>query len=162
MDRKIKKKKSAWVKIKKIARATWKEFLEFVKKMYKNFMALPTKVRYIVYIWFFVILLILILIIGSVSSSKFMNEYVEIENTISKAALEYIEYKGIYPVKDNELILDMEVLKDSNYLEEDDITDNTCSGFSAIYYKDVDKEYVVKSYINCKKYTTKGYLEYKK
>ena len=44
---------------------------------------------------------------------------------------------------------------------DDDIKENKCEGFSVSYYDDKKEDYVINSYINCKKYTTRGYSDYK-
>lgn len=45
--------------------------------------------------------------------------------------------------------------------KDDYLIEDTCEGFSLVYYDDVAEEYVVSSYINCGKYTTKEYSDYK-
>ena len=49
----------------------------------------------------------------------------------------------------------------SNDLTEEDIAHKSCDGFSIVYYDDEQDEYVIDSYLNCKKYTSKNYWDYK-
>jgi hypothetical protein len=52
-------------------------------------------------------------------------------------------------------------LKEEKYLSTTAIDDDTCDGFSVVYYDDDKSEYVIDSYLNCKRYTSKYYWDYK-
>lgn len=139
----------------------FKKIGSYFKNLYLKFMALPNKLRCIIYIWSVAVILILILIFGTASNNKLIDRYQNIENIINEAALQYVEVNEIYPSRDNKLKLDVEVLKDLNYVTSKEIDDDTCEGYSLVYYDDESDSYTSKTYINCKKYTTTDYFDYK-
>ena len=153
--KKVNKKKSFSFK------KMFKKIRTFFKNLYLKFMALPNKLRYIIYIWSVAVILILILIFGTASNNKLIDRYQNVENIINEAALKYVEVNEIYPSRDNKLKLDVEVLKDLNYVTSKEIDDDTCEGYSLVYYDDESDSYTSKTYINCKKYTTTDYFDYK-
>ncbi len=153
--KKVNKKKSFSFK------KMFKKIGTFFKNLYLKFMALPNKLRYIIYIWSVAVILILILIFGTASNNKLIDRYQNVENIINEAALKYVEVNEIYPSRDNKLKLDVEVLKDLNYVTSKEIDDDTCEGYSLVYYDDESDSYTSKTYINCKKYTTTDYFDYK-
>lgn len=156
-----KKKKINFKKIKKVFKKLIKAIIDEVKEFWNKFIDLPKKVRLIIYIWLGVVVVIFALILASHNNTNFLSNYYKIEGAMDVAALDYVESNNLYPTKDSKLKLDLNVLRDYNYIYDDEITDNTCKGFSMIYYDDIDEKYVVDSYVNCDKYTTKGYGDYK-
>ena len=80
---------------------------------------------------------------------------------MNAGAIDYVTTYSLYPTKDSKLKLDLEILKEDNHIYPEDIKDKSCVGFSLIYYDDKDEKYVADSYINCEKYTTKGFSDYK-
>ena len=50
---------------------------------------------------------------------------------------------------------------EEKYLNSAILNDNTCEGVSVVYYDDNKNDYVVDSYLNCKRYTSKNYWDYK-
>lgn len=156
------KKKRKKSKLKRIFIEIYKSLLLFLKSTFAKFMLIPKKVRFIIYVWTVILLVICILIIGSSNNSSFLKKYKESENKISEAALDYVKTNEFYPIKENKLVLDIEFLKENNYLYKEDISDKTCRGISVVYYDDLKDDYIINSFINCKKYTTKGFNNYKK
>lgn len=159
--KKLKRKKINFKKIKKSFINLAKKIVKKVKELWAKFMALPSKVRYIVYIWSVVFLIVVVLIVASRNNNEFLKDYQNLENAMSSGALDYVNSHSLYPVKDNKLKLDLELLTEDNYVYEEDINDKSCVGFSLVHYDDKDEKYVVSSYINCDKYTTDGYSDYK-
>lgn len=162
--KKVKEKKN----IKDFGKLLKKYFLKFVSFMknfvvdlYKKFMELPKKVRYIIGVWVVVVILLVSFIACSNSSKKFYEKYTLFEQNISARALEYVKDRGIYATQDHKLVLDLEILKEENYIGGSELIDNTCEGISVIYYNDEKDEYVIDSYVNCDDYTSKNYWDYK-
>lgn len=161
MERKRTRKKFTLKKVKNILLKVWKNIVQFFKSLYERFMSLPAKVRYIVYVWFTVVVVIILIIILANSNNKHIDNYVAIEKSINEATLKYVEDNELYPLTENKLKLDYNVLVDNKYLSDKELKENNCEGFSVSYYDDAKEEYVINSYINCKKYTTKYYSDYK-
>ena len=162
--KKVKEKKN----IKDFGKLLKKYFLKFVNfiknfvvDLYKKFMELPKKVRYIIGVWVVVVILLVSFIVCSNSSKKFYEKYTLFEQNISARALEYVKDRGIYATQDHKLVLDLEILKEENYIGGSELIDNTCEGISVIYYNDEKDEYVIDSYVNCDDYTSKNYWDYK-
>lgn len=156
-----KRKKFTLKKVKKAIVNLFKKISNKIKSLYKQFMSLPSHIRKIIYVWGIVILLILLLALISTNNTEHLNKYANIEAEMNKSALDYVKTNNIIPGEENKLRLDLNVLKDFDYIYDDVITDSTCEGFSLVYYKEETSDYVINSYINCKKYTTKGYSDYK-
>jgi len=154
------KKKNILENIKNFFKKLWQIISNFFKKLWKKFMKLPKYIRLIVYVWLIVLLIILILIYSSHKNSLYNNKYEQFENEITEATKSYLEDNNIYPSIDKKLKLDINFLIDDGELYEDTITDKTCLGFSISYYNDQTEDYVIDSYLNCKHYTTNGYLDY--
>ncbi|MGN1371880.1 MAG: hypothetical protein ACI4XM_06380 [Candidatus Coprovivens sp.] len=155
------KKKSILKKMKIVFTRLLKKIVNWFKELWKKFMSLPSKTRYIVYVWLVIFILIISLILLSNSNKVFLQDYIDTENAISSGALDYVTSNSLYPVKENKLKLDLDFLREDNYVYDSAIKDNSCTGFSLVYYDDKNEDYVVNSYINCDKYTTKGYSDYK-
>ncbi len=134
---------------------------KFVKKLYDKFMELPKKIRLIIYVWVIVVFVLLVFIGATNGSKKFYSEYQDMENKLTAQALKYVKNKNIYATKDNKLVIDLETLKETNYVDASIVSDDTCEGISVVYYDDNKDDYVVSSYLNCKRYTTKNYWDYK-
>lgn len=149
-------------KLKKVVNKICDKIVRLIKKMYDNFMTIPLNIRKVIYIWCAVVLVIILLVGFSSANTSFLNKYKDMENVMNVSALDYVESNKLYPVKDNKLKIDLNLLKDYNYIYSSDITDKSCEGFSVVYYNDIKKEYVINSYINCDNYTTKGYSDYLK
>ena len=149
-----KKKKNSF---KRVLKRTLRKTVEFFVNLKNKFMSLPKKARYIIYVWVAVLVVILVLIIGSNASSKKLDEYHAIEQTLTEASKSYVTKNGITPNVGKKLRVDLDMLKDSKYIKDEDITDKTCIGYSVVYYNEETSEYVINSYINCKHYTTKNY-----
>lgn len=161
MEKVKKKKKFTLKKVKKAVQSLWKRVANAIKSVYKQFMSLPSHIRKIIYVWTIIIIVILLLALLSTNNTEHLNKYANIEMEMNKSAIDYVETNDIIPNEENKLKLDLNVLKDFNYIYDDVITDPTCEGFSVVYYNETEEAYIAKSYINCKKYTTKGYSDYK-
>lgn len=134
---------------------------EKIKFTYDCFMQLPKYVRSIIYVWMLVIFVIIGLVIVSSRNTNFLSDYKDFEKIMSDSALDYVKTNEFYPTEDSKLKVDMHVLIDYGHMYEEDIVDKSCSGFSIVYYDDKEEDYRVESYLNCKKYTTDGYNDYK-
>ncbi len=168
MEKKVNKRKNWTKKVKRSILRLLRNFVTWIKGLYNNFMNLPKKIRLIIGVWVIVILLIVIFIIAGSANNKFLNKYKEYEKTVNEAALNYVKENKIYPLEDNKLILDINALIDNNYLSSKDIDDKTCEGFAVIYVKgdvtvenEANAEFNINTYLNCDKYTTEGYSDYK-
>ena len=157
----VKKKKFTLKKVKRFFINLFKLIGEFFKNLYNKFMSLKKHVRYIVYVWAGVFLLIIILIIISVSNNRFKADYVQIENKINDAALRYVKDNNLYPLRANKLEVSLDMLKDFGYIRESEIEDSSCCGYAKVYYDTDTDSYTSTPYINCKKYTSEGYKENK-
>ena len=43
--------------------------------------------------------------------------------------------------------------------KEENVANKTCNGFAVVYFNEEEEKFESKGYINCKKYTTKGYKD---
>lgn len=148
-------------KSKKFFIKIWNYIKRFLKNLKDKFMELPKKVRLVIYVWAVVLLLLLIFIEATSSSKKFFNKYSTFESNVSAAALEYVKDKNIFATIDKKVHVELAILREEKYVDATDIDDNTCEGVSVIYYDDSKSEYVVDTYLNCDKYTSKYYWDYK-
>lgn len=155
MEEKKTVKKSSGFKA--TVRRLWRKFLAFTKRKYNQFMALPKHIRIITYVWVVIILLILIIILGSISNNKFQKQHKEMEERIAKVAVTYAQDNLIYGSSDNKERIDIEALIDNSYINRDEFADKTCKGFVVLSYDEEAEKVAAKTYLNCKKYTTKGY-----
>lgn len=151
---KKKKKRFTLKKVKKIINNFFVEVKEFIGKI-------PAKVKIVIVIWLVIFLLLLFMIFASNANKKFLNEYYNIESKMNDSALKYVTQKEIYPTNSKPLKLSLDTLIDFKYLDSQLLDNKVCQGYSVIYYNDVDKDYVVNSYLNCTKYTSDGYNENK-
>lgn len=167
MENKMTKKKKVvpfkkkMVRLVKRFKKLGKLFVEEVKNLWNKFMSLSKTVRSIVYIWCGVVLVVLVIIVAGHSNNEFLSDYKSLEEKMNDATIDYVQGYRVYRGYDNKLKLDLEVLKEEKLITDDDIADKSCEGFSIVYYDDIDAEYHVDSYINCSKYTTEGYNDYK-
>lgn len=158
---KKRKQKFTLKKVKKLFLDIWKNVCKFFKTLYGRFMNLPQNVRSIIYVWAVVVFIVVLMIVLTSSNNQFLKQYVTIENEMNASTLDYVKSNELYAVSSNKLKLDLNVLLDYDYLYEDAISDKTCEGFSLVYYDEEKEDYDVDSYINCDKYTTSGYSDYK-
>ncbi len=156
-----KKKKFTLKKVKKIIINFFKNLGLKIKELFKKFMGLPKHIRLITYIWIVVIILLVLFAILSNANNKLLEKYSYYETEMNNAAIDYVKTNNLIPGEGNKLKLDLNFLMDYDFLYKDTITDSTCRGFSIVYYDENNEDYVAKSYLNCKKYTTKGYSDYK-
>lgn len=145
----------------KTLKKLWLAIKTLVVDLYKKFMELPKKVRYVIGVWVLVVVILLVFIGGADSTNKFYAKYAKYEEAITKKALIYVNQNNIYATRDNKLIVDLEVLKEGNFVTKNDIDDDTCEGISVVFYDDEKDDYVIDSYLNCKKYTSENYWDYK-
>lgn len=148
-------------KIKRIFKEIGKSIGEFFKKLWQKYKELPSKVKLIGFIWLIILIVIVVLITSSSSNNKTLKAYHEYETKINDAALKYVENNNYYGTRDNKVKVDLEELKDANLITEKDLPDNTCKGYSLTYYDDETSSFNSVSYINCKKYTSEDYYDYK-
>ena len=162
MDKKTTKKKNIiFKKIKKRFLKILYAILDFFENLFIKFKSLKKHVRYIIYVWSLVFIIIVALIVLSFKNTKFKEDYVEMEKQLNEAALKYTEKNGLYPPRANKLKLQLDMLEDFGYVDSSVIKDDSCIGYARVYY-DSDKDtYSSDSYLNCKKYTTKGYFDNK-
>ena len=149
-----KKKKRTF---KRTVKRALRKTIQFFVNLKNKFMSLPAKLRYIIYVWVAVLFVIIVLIIGSNASTKKLDKYHAFEQALTNASKEYVTKNSITPNVGKKLKLDLDMLKDSKYIKSEDITDNTCRGYSIVYYNEETSEYVINSYLNCKHYTTKDF-----
>ena len=148
-------------KLKKSFKKIFNNFKKFCIKLWNMFLELPKKSRIIILVWIAILAIILLIICFSNNTNKFYDKYATFENNISTKALRYVEENDIFTTKDNKLVINLEILQQENYVTTDDISDKTCEGISVVYYDDAKDEYVVDTYLNCEKYTSKNYWDYK-
>ena len=158
----IKKKFKVLIKkLKKLLKRIFNYLKNIVVQIWDKFITLPKKIRFLIYVWGGVILLIILFIVVTNSTKIFVKKYENYESTLSEVALNYVKDNGIYATKANKFKLDLETLKDEGYLNSLMIDDDTCEGISVVYYDDFNEEYRAESYLNCDKYTTTNYWDYK-
>lgn len=157
----VKKKKISFKKIKKLFAKIGQAIVDKVKALCKKFKALPDTTKHIVYVWSVILVVIIVLIIVSSSNNDFLKDYQNLEKSMNNGALDYVKTNELYPGKDNKLKLDLDFLLEDNYVYEDEVKDKSCYGFALVHYNDEEEDYVVSSYINCDKYTTEGFSDYK-
>lgn len=167
MEKEVKKKKRSKISI--AFKNIWKRIKKFFSKIGKvfkrlilKFKKLPKYVKNIVYIWLVIIIVIILLIVLCGKNKLFIGGYNDLEESMNVATLKYVKENEVYPAKGNKLNLDLQFLTDEGYIHESEIKDKTCSGYSNVYYDDVKKNYVVKSFLKCRKYKTAEYDDYKK
>ena len=148
-------------KVKRIFKEIGKSISEFFKGLWNKFQTLPTKVKAIGGLWLVIIIVIIILISTTSSNKNILKTYQGYEKLINEATLKYIEANQYYGTRDQKIKVDLEELKDEKLITDSNIPDNTCKGYSLAYYDDSTEEYKAVSYINCKKYTSKDYYDYK-
>ena len=92
---------------------------------------------------------------------KIVNQsyYISKVNEMTDAAQKYIYDKDI-KLSTNKTKISMATLVGSNYMDtiKDSITGKSCYGYSIAYY-DVNNIKIIKSYIKCDNYESKGYGE---
>ena len=155
-----KKKSTSNVLVRKIRRFFKRLINNIVKgckNAYSSFMKLKSHVRAIIYVWVIIFFVFVIFLIGSSINNKFVDKYTKIENALSEASLIYVTENDVYPTKSKPVKLSMDMLIADGYLNSVRVTDDTCKGYSSVYYDNTHNEYKITSYVNCKKYTTKGY-----
>ena len=153
----LKKKKNNF---KKNLKKVWKKIKSFFASTIDKIKNTNKTVKIIVLVWFFVVLIIVGLITLCAVSNSSREEYYDMEKAMDVATLDYVQATGIYPTKDSKAKIPMESLVLDNYLYESDIVDKSCTGYSIVFYNGDDKVYSIESYINCDKYTSKGYNDY--
>jgi hypothetical protein len=159
MEEKTKKVEKKPVGFKAKLKRGWKKVVLYIKKKYAEFMKLPKRVRMITYIWLIVLLVLLIVILGTVINNKAQNKYKDMEETIAHAGLKYAEDNLIFASEEEKTKIEMELLIDRSYMFKENVANKTCNGFAVIYFNEEEEKFESKGYINCKKYTTKGYKD---
>lgn len=160
-NKKKTKKKFTLKKIKRIFINLLREIGNLFKELFNKFMKLSAPVRAITCVWAVIAVLLILLVFAGSSNSKFLGSYSELENKMNEAAINYLKEYNLYPLSTNKEKIDIQLLLEFSTLYESDIFDDTCVGYSAGYYDEDSDDYVVKSYLNCKKYTTEGYSKNK-
>ncbi len=148
-------------RVKRIARNVIKELGNSFKSLIDKFNKLPEHIKKIIEVWAVVVVIIIIIILASTSNKKYLDDYYELENGIVESTLRYVKKNEIYPVKESKLKLDINELDEFGGLERQELDEKKCVGFTMTYYDEETDEYIIKPYINCDKYTTKDYNEYK-
>lgn len=160
-NKKKTKKKFTLKKIKRIFINLLKEIGGFFKSLYNKFIRLSFQVRAIIGVWTVICILLVALVFAGSSNSKFLGSYSELESKMNEATVNYFKTYKLYPVYSNKEKVDIQVMLEFSTLYKADIFDDTCEGYSLGYYDEEIDDYVVDSYLNCKKYTTKGYSDNK-
>ncbi len=154
-----KKKITFGKKVKRTFKKAIRGIVKFFVNLKDKFMSLSKTVRYIIGVWFIVLLVIIVLVVGSNKTAKNLDSYHEIEKKLSDAALTYVLKNDLYPNIGKKLKIDMNLLLDEKYLDSSYVTDKTCIGYSIVFYDEEEEDYDINSYINCKHYTTKNFAE---
>lgn len=157
------RKRSFLNKLKRCFVEAVKELGESCRKLFKKFVALPSKIKIIGGIWIVIFIIILALVISSSNNKKNMKIYQGYEETINKAALEYVERNNLYATRYSKLKIDLEELKDARLITDEDVSDNSCRAYTLVYFDDNKEEYVGNTYLHCLKfkYKTDDYDTYK-
>lgn len=148
-------------KIKRIFIEIFKSIGNFFKNLYTKFKNLPSKVKAIIIVWLIILIIIIVLIIGTSTNRKTVDVYNKFENVMNNASLEYVQNNSLYGTRDQKIKVDLEELKDANLINTSDIPDNSCKGFSLVYYDDATETNISSTYINCKDYTSEEYYDFK-
>lgn len=155
------KKKFTLKKVKRVFINLIREIGNLFKGLFNSFMKLSATTRAIACVWAVIAVLLIGLVFAGSSNSKFLSTYNDLENKMNEAAVNYLKEYNLYPLSTNKEKIDMHLLLNFSTLYETDIFDDTCVGYSIGYYDEDSEDYVVKSYLNCKKYTTEGYSKSK-
>lgn len=160
MDKK-KRKKFSWKRFKRIMKNLGKVFKEEILNFLNKIKNLSTPLKNILKIWILIFIIILVMLIVCNSNNKMIAKHQKIENAVKIAAQEFVKKEELYSSANQRLNVDMNVLLDNGFLDSSKVTDKTCNGYASIYWNEKKEEYVIESYINCKRYTTDGYKENK-
>lgn len=151
-------------KAKEVSRKKRSNLVKKIKKMSSKIInivrGVDKKTKSIIMVWVVVVVLILLMALLVTSSNENREKYYKMEKAMTDAVLDYVKTEGIYPVKDSKANIPLESLVLGNYLYKSDIADDSCKGYSVVYYNGDEEQYVVESYISCDKYTTKYYSDY--
>lgn len=137
-----------------------KKFKKIFSKIVNKIKGIDSKVKSIIVVW--VIIVVTIVLMASLVSCSNQNraKYYKMEDAMTAAVLDYVETEKIYPVKDSKANIPLESLLLGNYLYKSDVADDSCKGYSIVYYNGDEEQYVVESYISCDEYTSKYYGDY--
>lgn len=147
------RKKFTLKKVKKI-------FVSKLNKMVSSFNNLDVNVRKVIVLWAVIILIVVASVVFCAINNNFLKKKHTIEDYMKEATMTYVTTKKIYPTDGSPLIMSMDALRNLNYLFDDEVTDDTCKGYTKTVYRineNDDGEYLIESFISCKNYTTKGY-----
>ena len=151
-------------KSKEVSRKKRSNFVKKIKKIFSKIVnkikSIGTKTKAIVLVWVVIILLIVLMALLVSTSNESRAKYHKMEKAMTDAVLDYVKTEEIYPVKDAKANIPLESLLLGNYLYKSDVADDSCKGYSIVYYNGDEEQYVVESYISCDKYTTKYYSDY--
>ena len=151
-------------KAKEVSRKKRSNFIKKIKKIFSKVVNkiknMDSKTKSIIVVW--TIIIIVIALMGLLVSSSNQNraKYYKMEKAMTDAVLDYVETEEIYPVKDSKANIPLESLLLGNYLYKSDVADDSCKGYSIVYYNGDEEQYVVESYISCDEYTSKYYSDY--
>lgn len=136
----------------------------FLKKIKRKVIKLMDKLKssskqfkILLIMWLTIILIVILLFILCSNNNKNIKNHKKMEKAIAAASLLYVEENEIYPTVYQKLKLNMQTLVESEVLDEDDVTDKSCEGYSIIYYDESEEKYQIDSYLKCDKYVTDGY-----
>lgn len=151
-------------KAKEVSRKKRSNLVKKVKKIFSKMVSkikgIDSKTKSIIVVWAIILVVILLMALLVSSSNENREKYYKMEKAMTDAVLDYVKTEGIYPVKDSKANIPLESLVLGNYLYKSDIADDSCKGYSVVYYNGDEEQYVVESYISCDKYTTKYYSDY--
>jgi hypothetical protein len=151
-------------KAKEVSRKKRSNFIKRIKKIYSKVVnkvkSIDKKTKLIIAVWLVILLIICLLALLVTTSNASRKKYYDMEKSMDNAVLNYVRAAGVYPVKDSKANIPLESLLLGNYIFKKDIADDSCKGYSIVYYNGDEEQYVVESYISCDEYTTKYYSDY--
>ena len=132
----------------------------FFVNLKNNFFRLKKKVRYIIYVWLIVIVVLLVLVGCSNHNAKNVEAHQKIEAELRNATLTYVSRNEIYPNVSNKWKVTIDQLKELKYITDSEITDKTCKGYSIIYYNENINDYVEQDDVLMTLYTNKEITDF--
>jgi hypothetical protein len=161
LERKEKRKRLTFKgKVKRVIRIIFRFFYNIYAGIKNAYDKLNKTGKLIAKVWcvIAVIILVLLLLIGL--NKTHTSKYEAFEEKMNEAIVKYYKDEEFYANEKSPIRVKVEELFDLKYLEEKDLPDSSCTGYSIVYSTDDDNtEIESKSFLNCKKYTTENYYK---
>ena len=161
LERKEKRKRLTFKgKVKRVIRTIFRFFYNIYAGIKNAYSSLSKTGKLIAKVWICIAIIILVLLLVIGINKGHTSKYEAFEEKMNEAVIKYYKAEEFYAYEKSPIKLRVEELFDLNYLDEKDLPDSSCTGYSIVYSTDDDNtEIKSKSFLNCKKYTTKNYYK---